>query len=106
MIPIRANRDIIGLLQICDKQTNQFSLEIVRLFEAICANIGSALMRIMAEDAMKSSQARYYALMEQSFEALALVDLEKREVVEVNRRFTELFGYSLPEDAPLTVENI
>ena len=104
MIPIRANRDIIGLLQICDKQTNQFSLEIVRLFEAICANIGSALMRIMAEDAMKSSQARYYALMEQSFEALALVDLEKREVVEVNRRFTELFGYSLPEDAPLTVD--
>ena len=61
-------------------------------------------MRIMAEDALKSSQARYHALMEQSFEALALVDIEKREVVEVNRRFTELFGYSLPEDAPLIVD--
>ena len=104
LIPIRTNREIIGLLQICHKKPNQFTLEIVRLLEAICANIGSALMRLMAEDALKSSQARYRALMEQSFEALALVDIEKREVVEVNRRFTELFGYSLPEDAPLTLD--
>ena len=104
LIPIRTNREIIGLLQISDKKTNRFTLEIVRLFEGICANIGSALMRITAEDALKSSQARYRALMEQSFEALALVDIEKREVVEVNRRFTELFGYSLPEDAPLTID--
>lgn len=47
------------------------------------------------------SQARYFALMEQSSEALALVDIENQEVVEINRKFTELFGWSLPEDAPL-----
>jgi PAS domain S-box-containing protein len=41
--------------------------------------------------------------MEQSFEALVLVDIETQEVVEVNRRFTEMLGYSLPEDAPLHV---
>ncbi len=104
LIPIRTNQDIIGLLQLCHRKPNQLTLEIVRLFEAICVNIGSALMRIMAEDALKSSQARYQALMEQSFEALALVDIEKQEVVEVNRRFTEIFGYSLPEDAPLTLD--
>ena len=104
LIPIRNNQEIIGLLQLCDRKTNQFTLEIVRLFEGICVNIGSALMRIMAEDALKSSQERYHALMEQSFEALALVDIEKREVVEVNRRFTELFGYALPEDAPLSID--
>lgn len=50
------------------------------------------------------SQARYRALMEQSFEALAVVDIETREVVEVNRKFSELLGYSLPEDAPLKVD--
>jgi PAS domain S-box-containing protein len=53
------------------------------------------------EEELRASQARYYTLMEQSFEAWALVDCQTREVVEINRRFTELLGYSLPEDAPL-----
>lgn len=34
------------------------------------------------------------------------MDIETQEVVEVNRRFTELFGFSLPEDAPLQVRQI
>jgi len=50
------------------------------------------------------SQARYRALVEQSFEALAVVDIETKEVVEVNHRFTEMLGYSLPEDSPLYVD--
>lgn len=57
--------------------------------------------RKRAEEELQASQNRYRALMEQSFEALALIDIETQEVVEVNRRFTELLGYSLPEDAPL-----
>ena len=48
-----------------------------------------------------SSEARYRALADQSSEALALVDIETQEVVEINRQFTEMLGYSLPEDAPL-----
>ena len=55
---------------------------------------------------LRDSQARYQALMERSFEALALVDIKIREVVEVNRRFSELFGYSLPLDAPLYLSKI
>ena len=61
--------------------------------------------RKRAEEAVHSSEIRYHALMEQSFEALAVVDIQTREVVEVNRRFTELIGYSLPKDAPLYVDN-
>ena len=60
----------------------------------------------LAEQALKSSQNRYQALANQSFDALLLVDIETREVVEVNRRFNELLGYFLPEDAPLSVNKI
>ena len=59
--------------------------------------------RQKAEAKILAGQARYHALMDQSFEALALIDIQTQEVVEVNRRFTELLGYSLPEDAPLYV---
>ena len=62
--------------------------------------------RKRAEEKLQSSQMRYYALMEQSNEALALVDIETQEIVEVNRRHKELFGYSLPEDAPLYANKI
>ena len=59
--------------------------------------------RKQAAEIIRTSQLRYRALMEQSFDALLLIEIETQEVVEVNRRFTELFGYSLPEDAPLYV---
>ena len=53
------------------------------------------------EDEVRRSQIRYRALVNLSFEAVALIDLETQELVEINRSFTELFGYSLPEDSPL-----
>ena len=101
LIPVRTGAEIVGLLQLNHKEKNRFTPGIIQFFEGIGSSIGTALMRKQAEDALRSSQIRYQALMEQSFEALALIDVQTQEVVEVNRRFTELFGYSLPEDAPL-----
>ena len=62
--------------------------------------------RKRAETALRESESRYHALVDNSYEAVALVDVQTREVMEVNRRFTLLFGYSLPEDAPLYVNNL
>jgi PAS domain S-box-containing protein len=103
LIPVRTGAEIVGLLQLNHKEKNRFAPGIIQFFEGIGSSIGTALMRKQAEDALRSSQIRYHALMEQSFEALALIDAKTQEVVEVNRRFTELFGYCLPEDAPLYV---
>lgn len=61
--------------------------------------------RKKAEAELKASRARYHALVDQSFEALALVDIQTQEVVEVNRRFTEMLGYALPADAPFYVSD-
>ena len=60
--------------------------------------------RRLAEAAMQASQARYRSLVEQSFDAMSLVDVRTMEVVEINRRFSELLGYELPADAPLSVK--
>ena len=62
--------------------------------------------RKRVEAALKASESRYRALMMQSSEALALIDIETQELVEINNRFTELLGYSLPEDAPLYVNKL
>ena len=60
--------------------------------------------RKLAEERIRASQVRYQTLMEQSSEALLLVEIQTQQVLEVNRRFTELLGYSLPKDAPLFVK--
>ena len=82
-------------------ETQSFRQEDVETLSTIAAQISMAIERKLAEEERLSSQARYQALVEQSCEGLVLVDIETREVVEINRRFTEMFGWSLPEDAPL-----
>jgi PAS domain S-box-containing protein len=62
--------------------------------------------RKQAEEELKFSQIRYQTLMEQSADALAVIDITTREVVEINHRVTEMLGYSLPADAPLYVDAV
>ena len=54
-----------------------------------------------AETALAESREKYKAVMEQAFEAVVLINPETWEIIEVNQRFSEWFGYHLPEDAPL-----
>ena len=59
-----------------------------------------------SEQELSDSQGKYKALIEQAFEAVALIDPDNGQIVEINQRFSEWFGYHLPEDAPLSREAI
>ena len=59
-----------------------------------------------SELALKDSRDKYKSLIEQSSEAIVLLDPQKHEIVEINSKFSEWFGYRLPEDAPLTTDKI
>ena len=52
---------------------------------------------------LEESEARYRAVMEQSPEAIVLVDPANGEIVEANARFTERFGYDLTQKSGLTL---
>jgi len=47
--------------------------------------------------ALKESEERYRALLQQSSEAIVLIDPKTRRIIESNRRFHEMLGYSLHE---------
>ena len=78
----------------------------VEVLAIIAAQVSMAIERKQSTDAVRSSQARYQAIMEQSYEAQAVIDIQTQEIVEINRRVTELFGYSLPEDSPLYAKQV
>ena len=88
------NQRIVGYYWAC----GVMSMVIVLFVGLLLSGIAR---RKKAEEALRSSQVRYQVLVDQSFEAMALVDLDKQEIMEINRQFTALFGYSLPQDAPL-----
>jgi hypothetical protein len=50
LIPICANREIVGLLQLNDREKDCFTLDIINFFEGINASIGVALMRKQVEE--------------------------------------------------------
>jgi PAS domain S-box-containing protein len=61
LIPIRADREIIGLLQLNDRKKDRFTLDMIHFFEGIGISIGVALMRKQAEEELK----RAHELLEQ-----------------------------------------
>ena len=58
------------------------------------------------ERELQESRGKYRALIEQSSDAIVLIDPEKHEIVECNQKFSEWFGYRLPQDAPLSTFKI
>ena len=50
LMPIRANREIVGLLQLNDRKKDCFTSGIILFFEGIAASIGVALMRKQAAE--------------------------------------------------------
>ncbi len=60
LIPIRARRQIAGLLHLAHRNRNQFSAETIRLLEGISAHIGEAWIRAQLEEESEKLQARLF----------------------------------------------
>ena len=55
------------------------------------------IQRKEAEEALKESEERYRAVMEQSVEAIYLYDAQSKQVLESNEGFRRMMGYSEEE---------
>ena len=58
LIPVRANQEIVGLLQLNDRRKDRFTPESIRFFEGLSASIGVALTRKQQVDALHESRRR------------------------------------------------
>ena len=62
--------------------------------------------RKRADMVLRESEERYRAALEQSSDAIAIVDIKTRRILEVNRQWSKLLGYSESEAAKLTAYDV
>ena len=62
LIPLRASKQIVGILQLNDRRPNQFTIEMISFLEDLGALIGMAIARKRAEDEMQKAKERADAL--------------------------------------------
>ncbi|MBI5017520.1 MAG: PAS domain S-box protein [Deltaproteobacteria bacterium] len=58
LFPIRAGSEIVGLLQLNDRREGRFTPTLVSFYENLTQNIGLGLQRMMAEEALRTSEER------------------------------------------------
>ncbi|MDR3557002.1 MAG: PocR ligand-binding domain-containing protein [Syntrophobacteraceae bacterium] len=62
LFPVRAGQEILGLLQLTDRKEGRFTPESIRFYEGLAQNIGLAVQRSMAEEALRGSEAQFKLL--------------------------------------------
>jgi PAS domain S-box-containing protein len=92
LIPIHANAEIVGLLQLNDRKKSSFTPLAIKALEEIADRIGDALVRKRAENERK----RLMAAIEQSGEIILITD-PKGIIQYVNPTFVSVTGYSREE---------
>jgi GAF domain-containing protein len=96
LIPIRANREIVGLLQLNDRRKGCFSLDVIHYFERISASIGVALMRKQAEEALRKSEKGYRELSVKLQDAYLWMS-QKKDKIEA-RKYRESIVFLTDDD--------
>jgi PAS domain S-box-containing protein len=65
LIPIRWGNQIMGLIHIADRRENMVPLRLVEMLEKAAMQLGTALERVKAEEALRESEANYRLLVNQ-----------------------------------------
>jgi GAF domain-containing protein len=96
LIPIRTNRNIVGLLQLNDRRKGCFTLDMIHFFEKISASIGVALMRKHEEEALRNSEKGYHELSIKLQDAYLWMS-QKKDKIEA-RKYSESIIFLTEDD--------
>ncbi|MDP4266714.1 MAG: PAS domain S-box protein [Bacteroidota bacterium] len=92
LIPIKIDKQTIGLLQLNNKRKNMLSADLVSFFEELCMSIGIALARSDFEKSLIESEQRYRDLADSLSLGIYETDLEKK-ITFANQTAFDWFGY-------------
>ena len=92
VIPLRAGKQTIGVLQLEDQRPQRFTAEMIGFLEELGAAIGIAMHMAEVDKARADSEARHRALFEGSRDALLTLDPSTARFTSCNAATLALFG--------------
>ncbi len=96
-VPLKIANKTIGAIAV-QSYTNPelYSEKDIKLLEFVSSQVATAIERKQTEEALQQSHQEFVSLFKSSPQALAYLD-ENSNIVNINPRFTKLFGYTLEE---------
>ncbi|PKL83428.1 MAG: hypothetical protein CVV24_05055 [Ignavibacteriae bacterium HGW-Ignavibacteriae-3] len=96
LIPLRSGEDIIGLMQLSDKNVGRFDLDMIHYFEEIGATIGIAFNRMLAEKKIKESEENYRKFFDEDLTGDYKTTPEGK-IILCNKAFANIMGFESVE---------
>lgn len=82
LIPIRSGNANIGLIHLADRRKNRVPFDVVEILESAAMQLGSAIQRIRAEEALKASHEILEKKVLERTEALLLTNAKLKQEIE------------------------
>jgi len=86
LIPIRLGEATIGLIHVADRQKNKIFPSIVEILESAAMQLGSAIQRIRAEEALEAAYDELERTVQARTEELRKTNLHLQEEIEEHRK--------------------
>jgi PAS domain S-box-containing protein len=96
LVPIRAHGFVVGVLGLGTYAKRRFEDADLEVIEVISNQIGNAMVHAQLETDLRASEEQYRALVENSDDAIYIVDARGRPRF-ANPAFPRIFGYALHE---------
>jgi PAS domain S-box-containing protein len=97
LFPVRAGQEIIGLLQLNDRRQGRFTAELLVFYETLTQNIGLALQRTAAQQALRESEEKFSKAFAQNAAGMFITRLEDGRYLDVNDTWLGMFGFRREE---------
>ena len=96
-VPLKIEDKVIGAM-VVQSYTNPklYSKGDIKIMEFVSEQVATAIERKRAEEDLRNSQQEFASLFSSTPEALVYLD-KNRNILNINPRFAELFGYTLEE---------
>lgn len=78
----------------------------VELVSTVATSLDTLMQRKRAESALKESEERYRAVVEQTSEGIFLVDIDTKRILQTNAAFDRLLGYTCDEILQLSLYDL
>lgn len=94
VVPIHYEGRVVGCINTASRVFTETPHDIRSFLEAVGSHLGSALGRIQARQELKESTKQYAALFQLAGDALFVVRLQDRRILDVNRSASVLLGHA------------